>query len=61
MSINKHTVHFGIKRRSLLKFDQQVTGSVPSFHMAQWIMKSDCMEKNRANIKEDTYNAKISI
>lgn len=42
MSVNKHTVHFGIKSRSLLKFGHWVTGRVP---LTQWIMKSDCMEK----------------
>lgn len=44
MSINKHTVYFGIKSRSLLKFGQQVTGPCP-FHTVQWTMKSDCKEK----------------
>jgi len=37
ISINKHTVYFGIKSRSLLKFGQQVTDKIPfTWQSAQW-------------------------
>lgn len=57
MSINKHTVHFSIKSRSLLKFGQQVTDNVPFIGTVDNEVR--LYGKNRANIKEETYNEKF--